>query len=305
MKIILLLPLLAVPAWSETTKLGQAAGDPMGAGMLPVVSMHDMQGGGRWGVSVSPFMWSTVDISRDGSCCTASGGNSNSFDNLPAMKGYGGAVGVNYEFSPRWGMVGFAAAAVSGKESLGSNVSGLAPRTAYTGTTSGAGFAGGELSGLGARTFGAMATYDHFADSKRFRMPFSLGMFYAWQTLDFDHSYRNPNDSVAQTDSVRFRRSFPGLAAALSFDFTIAERFRVSPGIFLCQGFAGQTATYDYKVERNGVTRSFAGELTASPGFGAVYLAGAYKPWGLGYNLVLVPGFARTSGLTFTKKFGA
>ncbi|MDE2143238.1 MAG: hypothetical protein KGJ84_12590 [Elusimicrobia bacterium] len=286
------------------TKLSQAASDPLGSAILPVAGMHDMTGR-RWGVAVSPFAWKTDNILSDGSCCTNGGGAVGGNGSLPSVSGYGGSAAIQYEFSSHWGAQAFFGMARGGTVDLGAEVSGLAPTTAFTGSTNGAGFAGGNFSGMDGTVVGAMATWDPYDNPKGFRMPISLGVFEGWQQFNFNHTFVNPNNAtISQDESVKFRRSYPGVVGGISFDFLLFKELRVMPGILVGQGFAGQEAGYDYVVVQNGVSRSFHHTLTGTPGFGAVYLATNYRPWGIGYTVTFIPNFASTHAITWTHHWG-
>ena len=291
---------------SGGTKLSQAASDPLGSGVLPVVGMHDMEGH-RWGVAASPFIWQTTHINTDGGCCASAGGAASKTSDLPSLHGFGGSLAVQYEFTPHWGAEVFWGTAYGGTEDIGNQISGLAPQTAFNGTPNGAGFQGGQFHNFQGTVIGAMGVWDPFNHPNGFRMPISLGFFEGWQSFDFDHTFTNPNNAaVSQTESVRFRRSYPGVVTAISFDFLVFKNFRIAPGALVGQGFAGQEAGYDYVVQQNGgASRSFHGTLTGTPGFGTVYIAASYRPWGIGYTLTLIPSVASTQAISWSHRWGA
>ncbi len=283
------------------TKLIQAAADPIGQGLTPVISMHDMRGH-RWGFAISPYIWKTSNIQTDGGCCSlATGPNSAPSTSLPDLSGEGGALAFNIEFTPHWGAQVFGTKAFGRNADLGGDISGLAPQSAFDDTPGGAGFAGGTFANYTATVFGAMATWDPFKAGGFFRMPISFGFFYGSQTLDFDHHYFVQNQP--QTETVRVRRNYPGVASAISFDFTVAKDWLISPGMNFGQGFTGQEYSIHYVVERNGVRKYYPNQITGTPGYGTVYGSFTYKPWGLGYTFTLIPTLAGTHAITLSHKF--
>ncbi len=271
-------------------KPGEAGFNAIGDALVPIVSMHDMKGH-QWGISLSPNYWSDNTIEMDNNCCAPNGGpiNSNGFTNY-SINGYGGALALKMEVTPHWGLQAFGAQEYqSGTYNFGSNSSGFAPQAAYNDTPGGAGLPGGTLSDVHSSAYGLMATYDPFSNDKGFRMPISLGAGDMSQAFNFDNSYINPNNSLPQDETVRFRRSFPVVTGGISFDFLFFNRVRVMPGVFVLQGSLPQQVAFAYNVDQNGTTYSYTTTEALTHATGEVYTTILYRPLNLAYTFDIIP----------------
>lgn len=165
----------------------------------------------------------------------------------------------------------------------------MAPTAANTGTAGGAGFAGGDISNVSGVTTGILVTYDPFENSEGFRLPMSIGPFWASQGFDFNNRFTNPNNGRSQEESVAFRRTFFGLVMNVSADFVVAKDFRLMPGMLYGMGFADTDPTIDYVVTQNGAVTTYQNKLfDVRPKFGTPYFQVEYRPWNLIYAMPLM-----------------
>lgn len=296
---------LACGTAQASTKLGQSATDPLGMALLPVSSMHDMQGG-RWTVSVAPGLWTVGGIAPD-TCRHSCGSGDYTFPFKINGKLFG--LGLKREFSPKWGAgVVFAWSKQGGSVDLGAQDSGLAPASALAGTAGSAGFGGGTFENFGGYVFGAFVTHDFFDNPDGFRLPVSIGPMIAKQSLDFKHTFTNPNNSLAQTESVEWRRTFTGALINVSFDFLFFKNLRVMPGIMGAFGFtSGAESDFDYVVTQAGTSTAYKHSLTASPESGTLYVQFLWRPWNLGTTFNFQPGNEDTRAFTLQwhRSFGS
>jgi hypothetical protein len=300
---------LLVPALSRAAcKMGDCINELNSIAFVPVVGMHDMEGG-HWMFQVAPsFSKGTfnVDSAGTGAGSTQSGLYSGS----ESVEFVGGSFAVKREISEHWGAAALGTFVdQSGTPTLSGN-SGLTPVAANTGTHGGAGFDGGSLHGMYQNMVAIAFTHDHFTKDDWFRMPFSFGPAYFWEGFKFDHTFNNPgNSNLPQTESVNWNTNYAGFFGNISFDFTLWKAFEIDPGVVFYSKFhmGASTADYDYVVSQNGGPGvHYPWNYYYSAFGGTPYLTLLYKPWNLSFNYI-VPLIGEmkmsTYSLTLSKKF--
>ncbi len=281
--------------------------------LLPVIGMHDMQGD-RWIVQVSPGYWMADNVLVTKGQSTLGPQQAES-----GFRGYSGALAVKREFSPHWGAGLMGSFAVQqGQRDIGGITMDLAPTNANTSTPGGAGiFPGGTLKGIYGNQVAAVATYDPFSEG--FRLPISFGPYYLWQGYQFTHSFINPNNGAAQTESADVTYHSVGVVANVSADFVLFKKIRIAPALFAAAtklDFSTPLVSFNYKVTQNGIQKSYSNAEYMMANYAIAYLNLGYLPWSIDFNYVLINGIQTGSNndpvafksqvfsLTWTKKWG-
>lgn len=296
-----------------STTLGQAGTDPIGVSLFPVASMHDMAGK-KWTFAVAPGIWDIKKIvilngqTPNEALCPA-GGCSKSTTFPSGLHGWVLGAALKREVSAHWGygvLVGIARQ--TKPMELKSYQSSLMPPEASSGTAGGAGAPGGEFSEVNGNSIAFLVTYDPFTDPDRFRMPVSIGPFFASQGFKFKNAFTNPNNGRAQEESVDFKRSFGGIMANISFDFIFFKSLRVSPGFIIGMGSGTRSPSYDYVVKQDvSGTKAYRTKLRDTrPEVGALYIELLYRPWGLSLSKPFIPegGYLEATTVKWTHKWG-
>jgi len=271
---------------------------------MAVTSMHEMAGD-RWVLTIAPGYWAGK-ISRPATASTVQ----QTFPHpVASLSGYTMGLALKREFTAHWGagIVG-AISQQNGQSSALSDVANMAPDAAVTGTPGGAGFAGGNFKGLTGDFFALMLTFDPYSKPEGFRMPISIGPAYIVQSVQYTHTYVNPNNGKTQTEKATVNRNKSALFVNPSLDFLMFRNLRVMPGALFILAGAGNKVPFDYKVAQAGsAEKTYPTTAKVASASASIYVSFLYRPWNLSFNYALpVADLAVISqySFTWTKKWG-